>query len=100
MLTRERGGQAYDLTTIPVSKNPEVIALSPDGRQVWTVPYGDSCVVIIDTSTGTVIWRVPLPTRQINSLRFTPTENASSSRMLARVILSFSTRPRATRSSG
>ena len=44
---------------------------SPDEKEVWTAPYGDSRVVIIDAETGAIIQKVPVRSRQINRLRFT-----------------------------
>lgn len=72
MFERAPGEQEYQLKVIPVGKNPEAIALSPDGKQVWSATWGDSHVAIIDAATGAVTERLPLPTQRINRLRFTP----------------------------
>jgi YVTN family beta-propeller protein len=42
------------ITHIPVGKQPEGIALSPDARELWVGHNGDGKVSIIDTATNTV----------------------------------------------
>ena len=72
MFERGRGELEYKLTIIQVGRSPEALALSPDGKQVWTATFGDSHVAIIDSATGKVIQKVPVSTKQMNRLRFTP----------------------------
>jgi len=72
MFERAPGQQEYKLIVIPVGKGPEAIALSPDGKQVWTATGGDGHVAIIDTAAGKVVETVPVPTQRINRLQFTP----------------------------
>ena len=73
MFERAPGEQEYKLrVVIQVGRNPEAIALSPDGKQVWTATFGDSHVAIIDVTAGTVIERFSLSAQCINRLKFTP----------------------------
>jgi YVTN family beta-propeller protein len=72
MFERAPGQQEYSLKVIPVGKGPEAIALSPDGKQVWTATGGDSHVAIIDATVGKVIETVHVSTQRINRLKFTP----------------------------
>src|SRR5215469_12862315 len=72
MLVRAPGEAEYKLTGIPVGKGPEAIAMSPDGKQVWTATYGDSHVAIVDVAAGAVIENLPLSAQRINRLQFTP----------------------------
>jgi YVTN family beta-propeller protein len=72
MFDRRPGLQDYKLTVIPVGRSPEAIALSPDGRQVWTATAGDSHIAIVDVATGSVSEKVPIRSQQINRLQFTP----------------------------
>lgn len=72
MFERAPGGQEYRLKVILVGKNPEAIALSPDGKQVWTATFADHHIAIIDVATGGVLDRVQVPSQRINRLQFTP----------------------------
>ena len=72
MFERASADLEYKLTIIPVGKSPEALALSPDGKQVWTATFGDSHLAIIDAATGRVVQKVPVSTKQMNRLRFTP----------------------------
>ena len=72
MFERAPGQADYKLTVIQVGKGPEAIALSPDGKQVWTATQGDSHVAIIDASSGTLIETLHVPTQSANRLQFTP----------------------------
>jgi YVTN family beta-propeller protein len=72
MFERGPGQTDYKLTVIQVGKGPEAIALSPDGKQVWTATWGDSHVAIIDAINGTVIETLHVPTQRANRLQFTP----------------------------
>jgi YVTN family beta-propeller protein len=42
-------------SVIPVVKNPEGIAISPDGKYVWVGSDADSVVVVVDTDAGHAI---------------------------------------------
>jgi len=75
MFVRAQGETEYKLTSIPVGKSPEAIAISPNGKQVWTATGGDAHVAVIDVSAGTVLETVHVPTQQINRLQFTPDGN-------------------------
>ena len=66
------GEQEYKLKVIPVGKGPEAIAISPDGKEVWTAAAGDSKVAIIDVAAGAVSGNIQIPTQRINRLQFTP----------------------------
>ena len=48
------------LKIIPISKNTQRIAISPDDRWVFTADQTKPELVMIDTSTNTVAWRRPL----------------------------------------
>jgi YVTN family beta-propeller protein len=72
MFVRAQGETEYKLAGIPVGKGPEAIAISPDGKQVWTATGGDAHVAVIDVSAGSVLETVHVPTQQINRLQFTP----------------------------
>lgn len=72
MFERADGGADFKLTVIPVGKGPEAIAISPDGKQVWTATGGDSHVAIIDVGNGTVIETFHVPMQRANRLQFTP----------------------------
>jgi YVTN family beta-propeller protein len=72
MFERAPGEQEYKLRVIQVGRNPEAIAVSPDGKQVWTATFGDNHVAIIDATAGTVIERFSLSAQRINRLKFTP----------------------------
>ena len=62
----------YKVSVIPVGLAPEAIALSPDGKQVWTATGGDSHVAIIDVGSGAVREKLPIRSQRINRLQFTP----------------------------
>jgi YVTN family beta-propeller protein len=72
MFVRAPGEAEYKLTSIPVGKGPEAIAMSPDGKQVWTAAYGDSHVAIVDVAQGVMLETVHVPSQRINRLQFTP----------------------------
>jgi YVTN family beta-propeller protein len=72
MFERVPGQTEYKLTVIQVGKGPEAIALSPDGKQVWTATGGDSHVAIIDAANGTLVETLHVPTQRANRLQFTP----------------------------
>jgi YVTN family beta-propeller protein len=72
MFERAAGEQDYKLKVIPVGKGPEAIALSPDGKQVWTAAAGDSKIAMIEVASGKVTGTIPLTTQRINRLQFTP----------------------------
>jgi len=72
VFARSSADAEYKLTAIPVGKSPEAIAMSPDGKQVWTATYGDSRVAIVDVAQGVVLETVHVPSQRINRLQFTP----------------------------
>lgn len=47
------------VTTVTVGTTPRVVAVSPDGGQVWSTDGGSNTVSVIDTATNTVIGAVP-----------------------------------------
>lgn len=71
MFVRGPGEAEYKLMIIPVGKGPEAIAISPDGKQVWTATGGDAHVAVIDVAQGTIIETISVPTQRINRLQFT-----------------------------
>lgn len=69
----ERGANGnWNATIIPVGKGPEGIALSPDGKEVWSAHSRDGGVSIIDVATGKVSQTLPAMTKRSNRARFTP----------------------------
>ena len=67
------GPPNWKVTAIPVGGEfPEGIALSPDGREVWTATRNDGGVSIIDVGTKEVIQRLDLNLTDPNRLQFTP----------------------------
>jgi YVTN family beta-propeller protein len=54
-------GAAADTVTatIAVGTTPRVVAVSPDGGQVWSTEDGSNTVSVIDTATDTVIDAIP-----------------------------------------
>jgi len=42
-------------TIIPVAKQPEGIAIAPDGKYVWVGSNHDSVVVVVDTDAGRIV---------------------------------------------
>ena len=67
------GPPNWKVTAIPVGGEfPEGIALSPDGREVWTATRNDGGVSIIDVATKAVIQRLNLNMKDANRLQFTP----------------------------
>ena len=65
-------GGAWTQTVIPVGKGPEGIALSPDGREVWSAHSRDGGVSIIDVATKKVVQTIALGTRRSNRIKLTP----------------------------
>jgi YVTN family beta-propeller protein len=61
-------------TAIPVGKGPEGIAISPDGKEVWTTTFFDGGVSIIDVATKKVLQTLNLKPKVTFPLRlqFTP----------------------------
>jgi YVTN family beta-propeller protein len=59
------------MTHIPVGKQPEGIAVSPDGKEVWVGHNGDGHVSIIDTATDKVTATVKVAEVPIR-VTFTP----------------------------
>jgi YVTN family beta-propeller protein len=71
LFERTPAAQDYNRTVIPVGRSPEAIALSPDGKQVWTATGGDSHLAIIDVVSGAVTEKLPIRPQRINRLQFT-----------------------------
>lgn len=59
------------VTQIQVGKQPEGIAISPDGREVWVGQNGDGHISIIDTATNRVTETIKVGEVPIR-LKFTP----------------------------
>jgi YVTN family beta-propeller protein len=59
-------------TVIPVGKGPEGIALSPDGRTVWSAHSRDGGVSVIDVATRTVTQTIAAGTKRSNRIKLTP----------------------------
>ena len=72
MFERTPGSPDYKLNVIPVGKSPEAIALTPDGKYIWTATGGDSHVAIIDVGSGAVREKLSIQSQRINRLQFTP----------------------------
>ena len=67
------GPPNWRVTAIPVGGEfPEGIALSPDGREVWTATRNDGGVSIIDVATKAVTRRLDLNLTDPSRLVFTP----------------------------
>lgn len=62
----------WSATAIPVGKGPEAIALSPDGKEVWSAHSRDGGVSIIDVASGKVVQTIAANTKRSNRARFTP----------------------------
>ena len=71
MFERAANGN-WNATAIPVGKGPEGIALSPDGKEVWSAHSRDGGVSIIDTASGKVVQTLSAGTKRSNRVRFTP----------------------------
>lgn len=71
MFERAANG-AWNVAAIPVGKGPEGIALSPDGKEVWSAHSRDGGLSVIDVASGKVIQTVPLGTKRSNRVQFTP----------------------------
>jgi DNA-binding beta-propeller fold protein YncE len=72
LFERTPSSSDYKVRFIPVGRAPEAIALSPDGKQVWTATGGDSHIAIIDVGSGAVRDKLPIRSQRINRLQFTP----------------------------
>jgi YVTN family beta-propeller protein len=68
---RPAGGQAWEVTRIPVGRGPEAIDLSPDGKELWTAHSRDGGVSVIDAATGKVRQAFDIGTKRSNRLQFT-----------------------------
>ncbi len=62
----------WNVTAIAVGKGPEGIALSPDGKEVWSAHSRDGGISIIDVATGKVVQTLAANTKRSNRARFTP----------------------------
>jgi DNA-binding beta-propeller fold protein YncE len=71
MFVRGANGN-WNATAIPVGKGPEGIALSPDGKEVWSAHSRDGGVSIIDATSGKVVQTLSVMTKRSNRVRFTP----------------------------
>lgn len=67
----ERSGEGWRPTHIPVGPGPEGLALSPDGRKLWSAHTGDGGVSIIDVDTKKVSAKFDARTRRSNRVKFT-----------------------------
>jgi YVTN family beta-propeller protein len=67
----------YDLSSnsvvgsVPVGRIPTVLAVSPDGSQVWVGHMLDGTVSVVDTATDTVTATIPVG-RVANAIAFSP----------------------------
>lgn len=71
MFERNANGN-WNATAIQVGKGPEAIALSPDGKEVWSAHSRDGGVSVIDVASGKVVQTIPIGTQRSNRARFTP----------------------------
>ena len=68
----------WKVTAIPVGKGPEGIAMSPDGKEVWTGTHTDGDIAVIDVATMKVTRTIQVQPRSscmsrcINRVKFTP----------------------------
>jgi YVTN family beta-propeller protein len=69
---QQSAGGAWTQTVIPVGKGPEGIALSPDGREVWSAHSRDGGVSIIDVASRRVVQTISLGTKRSNRITLTP----------------------------
>jgi YVTN family beta-propeller protein len=58
-------------TVVPVGKGPEGIALSPDGKTVWSARSQDGGVSIVDVALKKVAADINVGTKRSNRLKFT-----------------------------
>lgn len=69
----ERGANGnWNVSAIPVGKGPEGIALSSDGKELWSAHSRDGGVTIIDAVSGKVVQTLSTMTKRSNRMRFTP----------------------------
>jgi YVTN family beta-propeller protein len=62
----------WEVTTIPVTKKPEGMAISPDEKEIWVAGRIDGNISIIDVATLKVSQALKSTLRIPISLRFTP----------------------------
>jgi YVTN family beta-propeller protein len=68
----QRPDGTWTQTVIAVGKGPEGIALSPDGRSVWSAHSRDGGVSIIDVATRKVTQTIDVGTKRSNRIKLTP----------------------------
>src|SRR3954462_12346696 len=68
----EQGGGVWRQTVIAVGQGPEGIALSPNGREVWSAHSRDGGVSIIDVASKKVTQTIALGTKRSNRVKLTP----------------------------
>jgi YVTN family beta-propeller protein len=68
----QKSDGTWTQTVIVVGKGPEGIALSPDGRTVWSAHSRDGGVSIIDVATRKVIQTLNVATKRSNRIKLTP----------------------------
>jgi YVTN family beta-propeller protein len=68
----EAPGPVWRITPIPVGHQPEGIAMSPDGKEVWTLIRNDDSVSIIDVATRKVSQILDLKAKEPYRLAITP----------------------------
>ena len=71
MFERSANGN-WNATTIAVGKGPEAIAMSPDGKEVWSAHSRDGGVSVIDVAGGKVVQTIAVGTQRSNRASFTP----------------------------
>ena len=59
-------------TLIPVGKEPEGIAISPDDKEVWVVNRGDGTLSVIEVASNKVSQTVDLKVKEPFRIAFTP----------------------------
>jgi YVTN family beta-propeller protein len=62
----------WNVTVVPVGKEPEGFDVSPDGKSLWAADSGDGHVTIIDIASKKVTGTINVQTRHSNRLKFTP----------------------------
>ena len=67
-----KGPAGWDVTHVPVGRQPEGVDISPDGREAWVSNEAAGGVSIIDLARKAVRQHVDLKTTHVNRLRFMP----------------------------
>jgi YVTN family beta-propeller protein len=68
---QQGAGGAWTQTVIPVGKGPEGIAISPDGREVWSAHSRDGGVSIVDVASKKVVQTLNVGTKRSNRIKLT-----------------------------